>query len=192
MKKFLTVVALALMTLTMSAQEESKMSLKAGIGMSSVVGSDADTESVVAYKIGISYDLGITENFSIVPGAEFIAKGFKSKVVDGNINMSYLQIPICAAYKLPLSESMKLVVKAGPYVSYGLFGSDIEFYASAKKVNVFDSDMYDRFDAGIVAGATLDFEQYNVGFEYSRGLKGLMSDFKGYNQVFGIVFGYKF
>ena len=37
-------VALALTTLNISAQDDSKFTVKAGIGLSSVVGSDADTE----------------------------------------------------------------------------------------------------------------------------------------------------
>jgi len=192
MKKIFALVALALTTLTMSAQEDSKISVKAGLGLASVVGSDADTKTTFAYKVGASYDVGLTENFSIIPGIEFATKGFKKDGIDGSISMSYLQIPIFAAYKFPISDSMKLAIKAGPYLSYGLFGSDIEWYGGGK-TNVFDSDGgYDRFDAGVIAGISIDFDQYMVGFEYSRGLKKLDSDFSQFNQAFGIVFGYKF
>lgn len=185
-------VALAFATLTMSAQEDSKWTVKAGVGMSSVVGSDADTKSVVSYKVGVSYDLGLSENFSVIPGLEFANKGFKSDVVDGNISMSYLQIPIHAAYKFPVSDNLKLTVKAGPYVAYGLFGSDIEWYGGGK-TNVFDSDGgFNRFDAGVNAGVSVDFDSFTVGVEYSRGLTQLDSDLKQYNQAFGLVFGYKF
>ena len=105
--------------------------------------------------------------------------------------MSYLQIPVFAAYKIPVSDNMKLAVKAGPYVSYGIFGSDIKFKNGAT-INVFDSDMFDRFDVGAIAGISLDINQYMVGLEYSRGLKKLDSDVKAYHQAFGLVFGYKF
>ncbi len=192
MKKFFAVVALALTTLTMSAQEDSKFTVKAGVGLSSVVGSDADTKTTFAYKVGASYDLGVSENFFIIPGIEFVTKGFKSKVVDGSISMSYLQIPVFAAYKFPISDNMKLAIKAGPYIGYGLFGSDIKWYGGGK-TNIFDSDGgYDRFDAGVIAGVSLDFNQFMIGAEYSRGLKKLDSGVSQFNQAFGIVFGYKF
>ncbi|MDE6011551.1 MAG: porin family protein, partial [Prevotella sp.] len=185
-------VALALTTLTLSAQEDSKITVKAGVGLSSVVGSDADTKTTFAYKIGASYDLGLSENFSIIPSIEFTTKGFKSDIIDGNISMSYLQIPIFAAYKVPISDNMKLAIKAGPYIGYGLFGSDIEWY-SGGKTNVFDSDGgYDRLDVGAIAGISLDFDRYMIGLEYSRGLKKLDSDYSQFNQAFGVVFGYKF
>lgn len=174
----------------MSAQEDSKITVKAGVGLSSIVGSDADTKNAFAVKVGASYDLGLSENFFIIPGIELAAKGFKSDNVDGKVGMTYIQIPIFAAYKFPISDSMKLAIKAGPYVGYGIVGSDIQW--PGKKINVFDSDAgYDRFDAGVIAGASLDFEQFMIGVEYSRGLKKLDSDISQFNQAFGIVFGYK-
>lgn len=187
-------VALALTTLTLSAQEDSKITVKAGIGLSSVVGSDANTtKTTFSYKIGASYDLGISENFSIIPGIEYAAKGFKSDIIDGNINMSYLQIPIFAAYKFPISDNMKLSIKAGPYIGYGISGSDIIWYNGGGTSNVFDSDNgYDRFDVGAIAGVSLDFDKFMIGFEYSRGLKKLDSDYSQFNQAYGLVFGYKF
>lgn len=185
-------VALALTTLTISAQEDSKLTVKAGIGLSSVVGSDADTKTTFSYKVGLTYDWGVSDNFSVIPGIELVNKGFKQDYIDGSINMMYLQIPILAAYKFNVSDDMKLVLKAGPYLSYGIFGSDIEFYGEGK-INVFDSDEgFNRFDAGLAAGVSLDFSQFTVGIEYSRGLTKLDSDLAQYNQAYGVVFGYKF
>ena len=97
MKRTLLMVVLALTTFTMSAQEDSKLTLKVGAGFSSVVGSDADTKLNFAYKAGFAYDLSVSENFSIIPGIEFVTKGFKSDAVDGKISMSYLEVPIFAA-----------------------------------------------------------------------------------------------
>lgn len=193
MKKFFTMVAFAIVTLTMNAQDDSKITLKAGVGLSSVVGSDADTKTTFAYKIGASYDINVAGDFYVIPGIEFATKGFKSDNIDGNISMSYLQVPVFAAYKFKISDGMKLAVKAGPYISYGLFGTEIEWYDGGS-TKIFDSDNggFNRFDAGIIAGASLDFNQFMVGIEYSRGLTKLDSDFSQFNQAFGVVFGYKF
>lgn len=185
-------VALALTTLTMSAQDISKWSVKAGVGMSSVVGSHTEADkSIISYKVGLSYDFGVSENFSVIPGLEYVNKGFKEDGIAGDINMSYLQVPVFAAYKLPIADEMKLALKVGPYFSYGLFGSDlVSIYGD--KINVFDSDMFDRFDLGAIAGVSLEFNQFAVGVEYSRGLKKLNSDISASNQAFGLVVGYKF
>lgn len=192
MKKFFLMVAIAFSTLSINAQGDSKILVKAGVGMSSVVGSEADTKAVVAYKIGATCDLSLSENFSFMPGLELVTKGFKSDIVDGNISMSYLQIPFVAAYKFKLSDNMKLAVKAGPYVAYGIFGSDIEWY-DGSSINVFDSDGgYNRYDAGAIVGASIEFSGYSIGLEYSRGLTNLDSNIEQFNQAYGLTLGYKF
>ena len=191
MKKLLLMVALAFTTLNMNAQDESKITVKAGVGISSVVGSDADTKNSLSYKVGVSYDWGVAENFFIIPGVEFAVKGHKVDGIDGSINKGYLQIPIFAAYKFRLSDSMKLALKAGPNIGFGVVGSDIEF-ADGSKVNVFDKDAYERFDIGIIAGVSLDIDKFMVGVEYSRGFKKLISDMSAFNQGVGVVVGYRF
>ena len=106
--------------------------------------------------------------------------------------MTYLQVPVFAAYKFSIDGDVKLAIKAGPYVSYGLFGSDIQC-DGGEETNVFDSDWgYKRFDAGVIAGAQLECDEYVLGVEYSRGLSKLDSSVSQFNQAFGIVFGYKF
>lgn len=191
MKKIFAMVALMLVTLTVSAQDDAKYTIKAGAGASSIVGADADTNMKFAFKVGASYDLSLSENFSIIPGLELAFKGYGSDIYSKDVNMGYLEVPIFAAYKFPLTDNMKLAVKAGPYVAVGLFGSELEF--GNMKFGIFDSEYgYSRFDVGAIGGVSLEFEKFMVGVEYSRSLKKLDSDFSQYNQAFGAVFGYKF
>jgi len=194
MKKILFVVAMAFCTLTASAQDDSKFILNAGLGASSVVGADADTKLKFAYKAGVLYDLSITENFSVIPGLEFAVKGFDSDAYDGAVNLGYIQIPVFAAYKLPINNNMQLLVKAGPYLAYGVVGSEIEIdvigSSTKLKYNAFDKDYgVKRFDAGVIAGVDLVFDDFTVGLEYSRGFAKMVSGVKQYNQAFGVVLG---
>ena len=191
MKKIFISALIMLAALPMSAQNESKMKAYAGVGFASVVGSDADTKTALSYKVGVSYDLNFSEKFAIVPAVEFVNKTHKTDGIDGTINKMYLQVPVLAAYKFNVTESAKISVMAGPYVAYGIAGSDIEF-AGGGKINVFDDDVFKRFDAGILAGVSVDFDQLSVGLLYSRGLAKLNSDLKVYNQAFGLVLGYRF
>ena len=190
MKKVLMMVALALTTLTMSAQEESKFAVNAGVGFSGIAGNDADgCDNIISFKAGLSYDLGLSESFSVIPGVELVSKGYSEEAIDGDIRMTYLQIPVFAAFKLNISDDMKLAIKAGPYASYGLFGSDIE-WDYGETTNVFDA--FEKFDAGVIAGVSLEISDFVIGAEYSRGLTKLDSELKAYNQTYGLTFGYKF
>ena len=76
MRRFLTIAALAFATLTASAQREPKLTVKAGVGLSSVVGADANTKVKVAAEIGAAYDLKLYKGLYVIPELDFALKGF--------------------------------------------------------------------------------------------------------------------
>ena len=192
MKKVLLSVFFMLTALTINAQEDNRVNLKVGIGASSVVGSDANTTSAFSYKLGIAYDCKVAENFYLVPELDFIAKGFNSASIDGRINMSYIQIPVFAAYKFNITDNVRVGAQVGPYFSFGIYGSDIELY-NGTEFNMFDADLgYKRFDVGVIAGINVEFYKFSVGFEYSRGFVKLDPNFSQFNQTIGVTFGYEF
>ena len=112
---------------------------------------------------------------------EYQKNGFVRARIDGEV--------------LELSDDIKLILQAGPYVSYGLFSSDIDWSAGGKTKVL--GDEYDRFDAGAIGGISLDLKLFTVGLEYSHGLKKLrpkehIYDLpSGFNQTFSLVFSYK-
>lgn len=192
MKKLFMMVALAFTTLSMNAQEDSKFNAYVGVGASTVVGDDTKGDKYAfSYKIGLTYDLSLSERFSIIPGLELVNKSFNEDGIDGTINMYYAQIPVLASFKINVSDDNQLAIKAGPYAAFGLFGSDLTYYGG-KSVNVFDKNMFDRFEAGIKAGISYEFSSYSIGAEYSRSFTKMASDTDAYHQAFGAVFGYKF
>ena len=183
MKKFLTAVALAFTTLTLSAQD---FSIYAGIGISNLAGDNTDNcESCFSYKGGVAYDFPLNDQFSIIPAGEVVMKGFKIKGFDDNYKLVYLQVPVHAAYKIDIADDVNLVLKAGPYVSFGIAGSE----------DIFEDGAFKRFDMGLSCGVGMDVSHYMVGIEFSRGLINISDrggDAKNYNMTFGLTFGYKF
>lgn len=197
MRRFLTIAALAFAVLTTSAQRESKLTVKAGVGLSSVVGADANTKVKIAAKVGAAYDVRLYKGLYVIPELDFSLKGFNPDGVnlitrDKVIHMTYLQAPIMMGYKFRLKNGGNIVVKAGPYFACGLFGSKIDSngYYHIGDVNVFDSEYgFRRFDLGIATSLTYEHDHFTIGFEYSRGLHRLHPDFRMYNQAFGITLG---
>ena len=190
MKKFLVLLALVCAVLNVSAQEDSKWSLKIGAGLSSIAGSDSEgNKSAFSYKVGVGYELAINESFAIEPALMLINKAHKEEGVEGTINRYYVELPVLAAYKIYLSDETKLIINAGPYASYGLFGSDIEWDGGGSQ-NVFD--LLEKFEAGAQVGAKVAFGNLEVGAEFSRAFTKLAKETKCYSQVFGLTFGYKF
>ena len=193
MKKILVLMALVCAVLNVSAQEDSKWTAKVGLGIGTVAGSDTDgVESDISYKVGVGYEYAISESFAIEPAIMLNNKSFKYKGVSGTVNRYFLEVPVLAAYKINLNDNLKLIINAGPYAAYGIFGSDIEFIDGGK-INVFDDkEGYNRFEAGIEAGAKVAFSNMTIGLDFSRAFTKCDDDFKQYSQVFGVTFGYKF
>lgn len=197
MKRFLTIAALVLVALQTSAQRDYKFTAKLGVGLSSVVGRNADTKVFVAAKAGLSYDLKLFGNLYLIPEVDFDLKGFNPKYVnnftrDKAILMAYVQGTPHVAYKFRLNEGRNIVLKAGPYFAYGVVGSSVnvtDFWSS------YEADIFDgirRFDMGVHAGLAYERNHFSFGLEYSRGLRSLAPDVSIYNQAFGLVLGYKF
>lgn len=189
MKKILVLLALVCAVLNVSAQEDSKFSWKAGIGLSSITGSDNEGfKSTISYKVGVGYEMEMSESFSVEPAVMFNNKSFKIEGVSGNINRFFVEVPVLAAYKIDLNDNYKITINAGPYVAYGLFGSDIE--NGEEKSNIFDS--CERFEAGIELGAKIALSDMTVGIDFNRAFTKAIKDGKIYSQVIGVTFGYKF
>ena len=179
------------------------LTIKAGVGLTSVVGADADTKVKVAAKIGAAYDVKLYKGLYVIPELDFALKGFNPDGVnyitfDKVVHMAYLQAPVMVAYKFRLKNNGNIVVKAGPYFACGLFGSKAEisgwgfYWGFYKEVDVFDEDYgFRRFDVGIGTGLAYERDHFTIGIEYSRGLRRLDPDFRLFNQTFGITLGYR-
>ena len=176
--------------LNVSAQKDSKFTWRAGIGLSNLVGSENEgIKTAISFKLGVGYDFTVSESFSIEPAVLFNNKGFKIDGFSNYVTRYFLEVPVMAAYKMDLNDNCQLVINAGPYVAYGLFGSDVE-WGDGGKTNVFDA--CNRFEAGVGAGVKVAFSRVAVGVDFNRSFTKAMDDVKAYSQVIGLTFGYKF
>ena len=182
-------MALVCAVLNVSAQEDSKWTLKAGVGVSNLAGSEnIGFKSAFSIKLGVGYEFAVSESFSIEPAVMLNNKGFKMEGYTNYVARYFFEVPVLAAYKTNLNDNCQLIINAGPYVAYGAFGSEIE--EDGVKINVFD--VCERFEAGVQAGAKVAFGRMAVGVDFNRAFTKSMKDIKVYSQVIGLTFGYKF
>ena len=108
---------------------------------------DRASQVIGAYKIGVGYELELSQRFSFSPGVEFYGKGWKdpNSLVcvfdkdtrqqlfheDGTPLMGlksrsatqyYIEVPLLFSYFLRTGESRYWVFSAGPYVACGVGG----------------------------------------------------------------------
>lgn len=192
MKKFFGLVCAAMLAISSSAQVT--WNVKAGAGLSwapiSVSGDKyrMDSKSHFVGKLGVGVEVPVTQNFSVMPSLELAFKGAKydgysdEKAEDEadktNIDLTYLQIPVMAAYRFSLSDRLNMTLKAGPYFAYALSG---KLKGDGESNNIFKNEVWkegneeyeskgNRFDAGLIAGVDFEYHRFVVGIEYEYGL----------------------
>lgn len=161
MKKLLLTVVLGLCTFAGFSQ--AKFDVHAGMSMANITNSEADLK--IGYSVGVGMDYAITDMWAFQTGLNFTSKGCKDSAegLKAKLNPVYLDIPLLAAIKLPISEGNTFVINAGPYVGVGLGGKMTIEEGGAevgaklfKKIDGADEAMMNRFAVGL---------QYGVGFE---------------------------
>ncbi len=170
-----------------------------GINFSNMTKED-DYKALPGFTLGVGMDYAFTDIWSLKSGLMFSSKGWKYKEHGkSTYRPVYMEIPVMAALKMPLTDGIKFVVNAGPYFAVGL-GGKTKTHGS-EDVKIFGSDGMDmkRFDLGV---------QYGVGVELAgrylvnlTGQNGFISPFrhtgghdgeKSRNMSFAISLGYIF
>lgn len=196
MKKLFILALLAMFSTVTFAQMT--WNVQAGINMSSVTDSDADMK--VGFQAGVGMEYAFTDMWSVRPSLLVIMKGAKSDVggVDVKINPLYLQLPVMAAASFDLSDNLKFVAKAGPFIGIGIGGKfKIEENGIELKHDYFGDDEDQaggkRFEFGLGIGGGLEFGQFMVNLD---ALFGLTEAYKSIdspkNMTVALTFGYKF
>lgn len=205
MKKLLLCAALAVgVTCAAGAQDKIAFGVRAGVNINSLSysGDDSDYDDLksrAGFHVGAVMDWNVAGDFYIQPGIYFTTRGAKNEYSDSDVdysykyteklNMSYLQIPVLASYRFPVSDAVKIDINVGPYVAIGLGGKvkveETETYNGdtdtySEKYDIFGKSKEDeargdfkRFDAGLRFGAGVNIHKFYVGVSYDLGLTNL-------------------
>ena len=178
MKKVLLAIAVALTSLTASAQD-GKFTAWYGANMADI-SADGDVDAEFKFvNIGVDYTAPINETFDWTAGVSYVTKGCK------DWSPSFIQIDANAGWKFFQSDDINLSVLAGPYAGY-MVGKDGDGIKSA-------------LDFGLSAGFKAEYKQFSVKLGYEFGFTDLMKydfdnapDVKSKNSNIYIRLGYSF
>jgi hypothetical protein len=142
-------------------------------------------------QVGVSFQGGITPNFSLVSELYFIMKGDKLTAnnpltVDKSVLRFYtLELPVLARVHVG-----KLYMNAGPSLACNLYGTS-KIGSSTSDLSFNNSNEgFKRLDAGVQFGAGYRFKikQRNVAFDvrYTYGLTNISSGQEMYNRYLNI------
>ncbi|MDR0940552.1 MAG: PorT family protein [Mediterranea sp.] len=206
MKRFLILIALV----AASAASYAQLSWNAKIGMnlSSFTGDVEQTNPKFGFHFGVGMEYQFTQLFSLQPSLMYTTKGVKAENADARVSLKYLELPVMAAFRLPVAENRNIVLKAGPYLAYALSGKlildvydGINLSANAFKHYNFEAngETWDyaganRFELGLGLGIDYEFSLFFVGLNGGFGLTKFYGDGNEAvrNMNFSINVGFKF
>lgn len=201
MKKIILLIGLIMTTIAASAQIT--WNVKAGVGMSRITGGDGEMK--FGWKIGVGIEKPLSENWLVMPTVEFKQKGSNFNLnndvyfVNNSVSISYIQIPVMAAYRTRVSDEVNMTLKAGPYFAYAVSGEcNMKLVdGGSESWDIFEDeeDFANRFDAGIALGVDFEYHRFVCGVEGEYGLVkivGVENTYSNKNLGIYVTVGYKF
>jgi hypothetical protein len=172
----LCVMGASILFLSVRAQaqtSEAKVGIKGGLNVSNLITEEIDDDDVrVGFHAGLYGQLFSNEGFALQPEINFSTKGNKVVTEFGVIdqetkfNLSYLDIPVLAVFKL--GEAAE--IHAGAYWAY-LVGANIDTDGDLSDgFRELDRDNFDDWDYGLVGGIGFNLGGVQLGARYNYGL----------------------
>lgn len=152
---------------TMNANAQAgKFGINAGANFANITGKDAGKNKIkTGFQAGITYDIGLGDDFVIQPGLSYVQNGakydgaFAAITQNPKVEMNYLQLPVMFQYQ-PEVGSGRVLLGVGPYVGMGIGQVKIENDITSTKLD-WDQAKLKKMDAG---GKLL------VGYQLANGL----------------------
>lgn len=165
--------------------------IKSGVNVSDISNYPLNitTRSKTGFHFGFTGDYILSDNIYFQPSLLLCGKGAKGNYIvpkedyrpaftaEKTINLYYLEIPLMLAYKIPVTDILKIGLQFGPTISIGIFGKTKD---EALGQEMFSSDSFqkkygfERADFGIGGGVTAElFKHYRLGVSYTKGLSSL-------------------
>lgn len=126
-----------------------------------------------------SKGMRLTGNSSLAFGDQLLLPGREASLIS---QQWYLQAPLYLGYAVPLRPTTKLILNAGPYLAYGLFGKtqltgDI-IYGDMIDYSTWDEPTFgdrglQRIDVGLGMGVGLEMGRATIGITYELGLRDI-------------------
>lgn len=169
---------------------QARFDVKVGILMANVNANKATTMKT-GYAFGVGMDYPINNKWTFQPGLMFTGKGYK--VFDVKAKPHYLEIPLLAAFKAPISDKVNFVANVGPYLAFGLGGkTKTENKGALVSTNYFGDDKAKRFDLGIQYGIGAEFGDILLNLTGQYGFISPFDDSYARNLAFTLTLGYRF
>lgn len=203
MRNLFMTMGVCLTTLFMGIQahaQDVNIGAKAGFNLSNHGGDVDNMNAKAGFHVGLTLDYEMVDKLFLLTGFELTTKGARKKIsgTKTKTNPMYLQFPVHAGYKLPITRTSGFVFSAGPYLACGVGGKNkVKVKKTVVKTDFFGSEEdggMKRFDFGLGLAVGYEFNRYKITYGYDFGLVNINRDsnHKVKNQNAYLTFGYLF
>ena len=191
--KLIYAIAFTLLVQIANAQ---MIGVKGGLNVANMSMTLADIsyspDPLYGFHLGPVIDFKLQKNLYLNTGLLYSLKGYNLQNVsndqlqnasnlNGKAKISFFDIPVNLAYKIPFSSNFKFLVQAGPYIGLGLGGTiKNPQIISSGGLNEYVpiADIYSRgniakVDYGVGAGAGFEIGKMIYSVNYNYGLRNL-------------------
>lgn len=203
--KTIKIFAFALLMIMLSAVQTYSQKLSIGIHAGlNFAGASITPSQTTGTRTGIiiggMVDIGISNEFSVAPGLQYISKGASSSEggVTSTTSVNYFEIPVLAMYKFRSNEFTPHVF-AGPNFAFKLSASS-ESSGSGSSSSSDAGSSFSGFDMGLMFGTGSEYKVSSnmsvyLDLAYSLGLSNISSESSvsiknnGIRLIGGVKFG---
>jgi opacity protein-like surface antigen len=191
MKKLLMMMAMAILTMTATAQEDSeKTGFRYGGVLTGAMSSYSGDFQGIKQDMTFCYGGGLVAEYHFTPnvflgtGLEFGLRGTKMEYAGGSTNVKSrnLIVPVNIGGRVNVSDKLAIYAQVGPYVSYAVKKPELQIiYSGTVKGEAFDWG----FDGKV--GVEI-FRIFRVFGGYELGMKKVFADSKNRSIIFGVAY----
>lgn len=138
--------------------------VKTGVSLFSYRKADGIDERA-GFTAGIGMEYIFSDYWAVQPSLMVTSKEsyYEDAELKAKMNPIYLELPLLAAFKIPLNEDIRFVINAGPYLAMGVGGKG--------KVTRFDTDEGGTHNYKLFSGDEAVMKRFDIGFQGGIGFE---------------------
>lgn len=190
------VVLILAITIVSAMPVFSQFGIKGGASLSRIANQSSAKDRFGGH-LGVTYSKQLSEKFYFQPELLLTSYGtdigdIVSVVKKGYIDLWGIEAPLNMSFRPSIRDNMKLVVDAGVYLRYGLWGKRYYEYYDNPTIDGAAFDVYNRFDFGLNMGLGIQKGVYFGGISFQLGLSDAEKDTRYKHQTIRLSLGYLF
>ena len=186
MKKVIMLMRVVLISLSLHAQS--------GFGLMGGVNVSSSSEPYMDWRfggfVGGVYDMQVKNNIYLQ--SRLVLSYQENQREPEFISQFNICVPILASYRMSLSDRAGLLLNAGPYLQYSIFGRKDALFIDGRSLGWWHYDFSDKITYGAQVGVQYEYKNFFGTLDYKHSFRRSVLNMNGFENTIKLGVGYKF